>query len=254
MTKKSPIRRLIVIVYVIALIPVTMIVLGSLLSAGDWRTASRESTGIAPDPATTIDAVIQVYAARAYNWRGIFGVHSWIATKRQGADHYKVHQVVGWRVRGGLPAVVSAPDIPDRQWFGKPPVLLANIRGPQAEALIDDIEAAVESYPYKDEYQVWPGPNSNTFTAYVARQVPGMELELPVTAIGKDYLANGDLLEPAPSGTGYQVSLFGLFGLLIAEQEGIEINILGLNFGIDPEDMALKLPLIGNIGLADEEG
>ncbi len=254
MAKKSLIRRLLVTVYVIALVPVTMILIGSLLTAGDWRTASRESIGIAPDPAATTGAVIQVYAARAYNWRGIFGVHSWIATKRDGADHYKVHQVVGWRVRGGLPAVVSAPDIPDRQWFGKPPVLLSDIRGPKAEALIDGIEAAVESYPYKDEYQVWPGPNSNTFTAYVARQVPEMELELPVTAIGKDYLANGDLVDTAPSGTGYQVSLFGLLGLLAAEQEGIEINILGLNFGIDPEDMALKLPLIGNIGLSGDEG
>ena len=41
-------------------------------TAQDWRTASREPVGTAPDPATTPEAVIQVYAARAYGWRGFF--------------------------------------------------------------------------------------------------------------------------------------------------------------------------------------
>jgi hypothetical protein len=49
------------------------------LSPGHWRDASREPLGFAPDPATTTDAVAQVYAARAVRWRGYFGVHTWIA-------------------------------------------------------------------------------------------------------------------------------------------------------------------------------
>ncbi len=36
----------------------------------DWRTASREPAGLAPDPATTPEAVVQVYSARAVRWRG----------------------------------------------------------------------------------------------------------------------------------------------------------------------------------------
>ena len=47
----------------------------------DWRTASRAPAGIAPDPAVTSEAVVQVYAARAWGWRGWFAVHTWIATK-----------------------------------------------------------------------------------------------------------------------------------------------------------------------------
>ena len=38
--------------------------------AADWRHASRESIGIAPKPETTQEAVVQVYAARAFGWRG----------------------------------------------------------------------------------------------------------------------------------------------------------------------------------------
>ena len=44
--------------------------------AKDWRTASREPAGFAPDPAQTPEAVVQVYAARAVGWRGYFGVHT----------------------------------------------------------------------------------------------------------------------------------------------------------------------------------
>ena len=53
----------------------------------------------------------------------------------------------------------------------------------------------------------------------------------------------------APSGSGFQISLFGLAGILLAIDEGIEVNILGLNIGIDAVVPALKLPAIGRLGL-----
>src|SRR4029079_5561328 len=65
----------------------------------DWRTASRESVGLAPAPAATPEAVVQVYAARAWAWRGYFGVHTWIAVKAAGAKAYTVYEVIGWRLR-----------------------------------------------------------------------------------------------------------------------------------------------------------
>ena len=32
--------------------------------------------------------------------------------------------------------------------------------------------------------------------------------------------------------------------------DGLEVNLLGLNFGINPFDLSLKLPLVGRIGPA----
>ena len=61
----------------------------------------------------------------------------------------------------------------------------------------------------------------------------------------------GALVAGTPSGTGYQVSLFGLVGVLTAVEEGLEINLLGLSFGIDPLDLALKLPMAGRISLRE---
>ena len=48
----------------------------------DWRSARRDSSGQAPDPAVVSEAVIQVYAARAVSWRGAFGVHTWSPPNR----------------------------------------------------------------------------------------------------------------------------------------------------------------------------
>ena len=214
--------------------------------AADWRTASRESAGIAPDPAETLEAVVQVYSARAFSWRGLLGVHTWIASKRSNAGSFFVYEVIGWRLYRNMSVVAVSEREPDQRWFGAMPEILLDIRGDHVDAIIDDIEAAVERYPYVDQYHVWPGPNSNTFTAFVAREVPSLPLDLPPTAIGKDFLTEG-VVARAPSGSGVQVSLFGMLGVMAALEEGLEINVLGLTFGVDPKDLAVKLPGIGRL-------
>ena len=42
------------------------------LGAQNWRTASRAPAGFAPDPTTTPEAVVQVFAARTISWQGAF--------------------------------------------------------------------------------------------------------------------------------------------------------------------------------------
>jgi hypothetical protein len=214
----------------------------------DWRDARRDSSGQAPDPATTPEAVIQVYAARAVRWRGVFGIHPWIAVKRPGAPAYTRYEVIGWGVDRGAPAVRVNRTGPDNHWFGSRPELLVDLRGPGVDALIDKLEAAVRSYPYPATYRTWPGPNSNTFLAHVGRAVPELRLDLPPTAVGKDYLPHGIPIALTPSGTGVQISLFGLAGVLLGWEEGVEVNLLGLIIGIDWNRPALKLPGVGRVG------
>lgn len=220
--------------------------------AADWRTASREPIGLAPDPAATPEPVVQVYAARTWGWRGYFGVHTWIAVKSAGAEAYTVYEKIGWRLRHSDSAVVVRRRVPDERWFGNAPELLADRRGPGAGALIERIDRAARDYPYAGKYTMWPGPNSNTFTASVARAVPELEVDLPPTAIGKDYLGSS-VVSSAPSGSGVQFSLGGLFALTVSGVEGLELNLLGLTFGINPFDPSLKLPLVGRLGPARRE-
>ncbi len=238
------------LIFLTLLGPMLLACSGSIKLSEDWRTADRSSTGIAPDPLHEKDAIVQVYAARAFNWRGIFGVHTWIATKEKNAEDYRVHQVVGWRAWDDLPVVSSRVDLPDRAWYGYTPEVLVDLRGAIAEKAIVDIYKAVSEYNYQYHYTVWPGPNSNSFIAEIGRRVPELKLDLPATAIGKDFLTKGLFIDKAPSATGYQFSIYGLFGLTLAKEEGLEINVLGLNFGINPFKLRLKLPGLGVIGMS----
>lgn len=217
----------------------------------DWRSASREPVGLAPDPATTREAVVQVYAARAVRWRGYFGVHTWIAVKPTAAARYTVYEVMGWRLRRAGTSISVSDRAPDARWYGTAPELVAEISGDGVDDVIGRIETAVAVYPYADTYRIWPGPNSNTFTAFVLRDVPELRADLPPTAIGKDYLG-ARVAAASPSGTGAQLNLFGLLGLMAAVEEGIEVNLLGLTFGLDPKQLAVKLPLAGSLGLLRE--
>ena len=205
--------------------------------------------GLAPDPATTPEPIVAVYGARCSGWRGYFGIHTWIAVKPAHARTYTVYEVVPRNLRGRPSAMVVRRGPPDARWYGRIPALLAQRRGEGVTALIERIEGSVRGYPYRHRYLVWPGPNSNTFTAHIARALPELALDLPPTAIGKDYLV-GRLIARAPSGHGWQVSLLGLLSVLVSRVEGFEINVLGLAFGIDPFACALKLPLLGRIGAA----
>jgi hypothetical protein len=242
-------RRLVLGLLAVMFVPLTVSYgIRTAEGALHWSQARRDSSQQAPDPAQVFDPVVQVYAGRAFGWRGAFGVHTWIATKRRGADHYVRHEVIGWGVRYGADAVRVGPGIPDTYWFGSKPVILVDLRGPEVETLIDQIEAAGKRYPYNNRYSVWPGPNSNTFTAFVARQVPALRVDLPPTAIGKDFLPVSSPVASSPSGTGFQVSIVGLAGLMLAFEEGLEVNLLGLTFGLDVNPPALKLPGIGRIG------
>lgn len=240
-----------VMVSLLILIVVTVAIGGIVgrSSMADWRSASRASAGIAPDPAVHKEAIVQVYAARAFSWRGAFGVHTWIAAKPANGNAYTVYEVMGWRLRYSGDALVISNRPADGRWFGNAPEILADIRGEVAENLIEKVDQVARAYPYRDTYQVWPGPNSNTFTAFVAREIPELKLDLPPTAIGKDYIPGG-VVAQTPSGTGYQFSLFGLAGVLAGVEEGLEINLLGLTFGLDIKDPALKLPIAGRVGTA----
>ena len=207
----------------------------------------RGPSGQAPDPATTREAVIQVYAARTVGWRGFFAVHTWLSLKLRDADTYTRYEVIGWGVDRGAPSLRVNRSGADNYWFGDRPERLVDLRGEAADALIARVEAAVASYPYPTSYRTWPGPNSNTFTAWVGRSVPELRLKLPPTAIGKDFLP-GSVAATTPSGTGVQLSLFGLTGVAVGWEEGIEVNLLTLNFGVELKHPALKLPMVGRIG------
>src|SRR5262245_25317030 len=116
--------------YLLAVLVLTAI--GMIIAAAraqDWRTASLEPVGLAPDARKVREAVVQVYGARTLGAKGIFGVHTWVAVKPSNADEWTVYEVIGWRLRYSDSAVVVRHREPDGRWFGSTPELYAEKRG-----------------------------------------------------------------------------------------------------------------------------
>ncbi len=210
-----------------------------------WSDADWSSAGILPSATAIKAARVHVLAGRAGRWKGVVAHHTWIVVKPAGADRYTRFDVVGW----GRPVRIDAYAA-DGRWYGDTPRILLTLEGAAAEAAIPAIRTSVVRYPYREpgSYMVWPGPNSNSFVAHIARAVPALAPALLPTAIGKDFPPGGWLLGRTPSGTGLQLLLGGGFGLTVAWVEGLELNILGLVTGLDVRRPAIKLPGWGRIG------
>lgn len=217
----------------------------------DWRTASKESANLAPKASEVKGDIFQIYTARAWSWRGYFAVHPWVAWKRAGEKEYTTVGVIGWRAYRGQNVIVTKKDVPDRRWYGAMPELIFQAHGLKAKKIIDQIGSLIQNYPYTHVYRAWPGPNSNTFVSHLMRNIDEIDAELPAHAIGKDFLVDSYVFDYSPSGSGGQVSLYGVAGLTVGVEEGIELNVLGLNFGVDFWPPAIKLPLVGRLGFPD---
>ena len=143
---------------------------------------------MAPDARNHQDAIIQLYGADVWGFRGKFAIHTWIATKARGAAEYQIYQVIGWRLRRGRSVVSISGGNPAQPWYGSPAILLHEIRGAEAQVLIGAVHDAALSYPFAMEYKMWPGPNSNSFTAWIGLEVPQLMLDLPAKAIGQSWM------------------------------------------------------------------
>lgn len=217
-------------------------------AAGDaprsWRDADWSSSGMLPAASSDRDARLLIFTGTTGGWKGVLAVHSWVVFKPAGATQWTRYDVVGW----GQP-VRANNWAPDARWFGNPPVMIADLRGAQAEGLIPKVEQAVRDYRFNNtgDYRIWPGPNSNTFTAAILRAVPELGLTLPPNAIGRDY-RDGVYAGFTDSGTGVEFNIWGLFAAKVGWVEGVEISVLGLVAGLDLRNPAVKLPGYGRIG------
>ena len=148
--------------FLFTLTAVIFILFGFAGCNGDksWRTASRESAGILPDAQTSHEAILAVLGADAWSWRGWFAIHTWIAAKKTGERSYTVYDVVGWRGHRGRPVLGIHQDIPDRYWYGNRPELILLKKGKGVNDLIDKVDNAARTYPWKATYKVFPGPTA----------------------------------------------------------------------------------------------
>ena len=98
------------------------------------------------------------------------------------------YEIIGWRLRWRDSALAVRHRAPDARWFGA----ACRSWSPRSAVrrrpkLIPRVDAAAHAYPWAGEYTMWPGPNSNTFTAWVLRAVPGSGPTCRRPRSAKDY-------------------------------------------------------------------
>lgn len=171
-------------------------------------------------------------------WFTRFAEHTWVevATPR-GCERVEwtkgatgiVHSEIG---RDGLRE--------DVRWE-QPVAVHAVWRGDRARSLGERILAVADEWPEARNYRAWPGSNSNTYLAWLAREA-GFGVELPPNAVGRDY---APWLAVGASTTGLGLRLdTALVGASAGLVEGVELHLIGLTAGVGLWPPSLKLPFL----------
>jgi len=117
---------------------------------------------------------------------GFVAVHYWFVVYE---DDGECHRWEVWQTAnaGGRAVGHVHCDLkpPEEDVGGGPTVVAAEWMGEEAARLKAALDKAPH-YPYCEVYRYWPGPNSNTFAAWILREAR-VEYPLHWKAIGKDW-------------------------------------------------------------------
>jgi hypothetical protein len=116
--------------------------------------------------------------------------------------------------------------------------------GEDALALESVLARSFESYPWREHYVAWPGPNCNTYAAWVLREAK-VAGELPPRAVGKDY---GCGVGWTTARDGFQAET-PVAGVALGLREGVELHVGELALGLHLWPPAVATPL-GRIGFS----
>ncbi|HKA45758.1 MAG TPA: DUF3750 domain-containing protein [Burkholderiales bacterium] len=167
--------------------------MGARRNIGELETAMREKTlvdGMPQDKQPlprSPECVVQLRCASLPSVFGLIADHYWfVLFEDTGACHrWEVWQTsdAGGRSVGHVHCDLKDPD---DDVGGGSTRIAAEWRDAQAHRLRDVLKRP-EAYPHCHWYRYWPGPNSNTFAAWVLREA-GVEYPLGRRAIGRKFL------------------------------------------------------------------
>ncbi len=194
------------------------------------------------------DEIVRLYAAPLPFPLGALALHLWFLAfdpKSGECSRWEVWQEA-WIAPGSWGHVYRNLLPPTEGIGGGRPFVLHEWRGQTARRIMD-ILFRPGSYPARANYRSWPGPNCNSYAAWVLRQA-AVSIDIDPRAIGKDWPGcfRAGL---SPTLTGIQAET-PLLGLQVGLKEGFELHLFALTFGVDLWTPALKTPM-GRIGFPE---
>jgi len=176
-------------------------------------------------------------------WYTRFAHHTWVDAKRGGEDAWVRVEVAGQRTGGELKPIDGVRAREDERW-GRTVVVHGTIVGDRARRICAQLDAAAVKWGprYKEGYEAYPGPNSNTFLRELVTEIPEYSVTFDHNALGRDYAGWG-AARWASSGTGVNVETWPV-GFTVAASEGLELHVLQLTFGLQFWPPRLELPFL----------
>jgi hypothetical protein len=135
---------------------------------------------------------------------------------------------------------------PEEGVGGGPPHTEREWRGDEARAILAALNRSA-TYPHRGEYLAWPGPNSNTYPAWVLREA-GVSADLDPRAVGRDYHGRAGVGRTTTA-TGFAAES-PLLGGKVGLEDGAELHFLGFTVGVAAWPPATKTPF-GRFGFAN---
>lgn len=175
-------------------------------------------------------------------WYTRFAEHAWVEIA-DAAGRERIEWNRG--ARAVLHCDLDADDLTgatgaDERWE-EGVAVVARWTGERAAAIAARIREVADRFPDAASYSAWPGPNSNTFIAWLAREA-GFGVALPPNAVGKDYAT---WLAAGLSTTGVGLRLdTAVLGAQVGLVEGVELHLLGLTAGVGLWPPCVKLPFL----------
>jgi hypothetical protein len=216
-----------------------------LAGVGYGRLYPGTSTPLTPAPA---EPVVQLRCAPLPGALSYVAVHYWFV--ELDPDEGRWHRWELWQEAdaGGTSWGHVHKDLiaPQAGLNRFPPQVMAEWRGGAARDLRAAL-AASPDYPHRGRYLAWPGPNSNTYIAWVLRRA-GVAADLDPRGIGRDYLGIVGA-GTTTTRTGLQVET-PVVGLKVGALDGVELHFFYFTFGLDTWPPAVKTPL-GRVGFPE---
>ncbi|WP_442510994.1 DUF3750 domain-containing protein [Novipirellula sp. SH528] len=113
-----------------------------------------------------LDIAVDLWTARI-PWIGRFAEHHWFVVSRPGSrDRWEVWQTpnecdTSWQY---LHCNLLPPEAGVGNGAGR---MITRWNGEEGASLATRIESTPDTYPWRNQYRVFPGPNSNTYVQWV---------------------------------------------------------------------------------------
>ncbi len=180
-------------------------------------------------------------------WYTHFATHGWFDLRAEAGGPWTRVEISSPYSGMRIDEIAEWQALADERWDDRDVRVRGVLTGAKAREAARDLLERAAAYD-DDLYRAIPGPNSNTLVAALVDAVPHLRTTMHHNAVGKDFATPVGFAR-TPSKTGARLDT-PVIGVALALQEGVELHLAGLSFGVGIWPPRLEIPFVPEIGPA----